>query len=105
MIRRRLIFYAIFTFYMASVFLFTILVDGYLDLFKLLKYIPWFKYLAFVGLLFMLIDFIWALWANKSFHRATEKLNQENKSLKARIYDLTSEGEKPKEEGLETDNE
>lgn len=86
--QKRLLLYLIFAVYQFSAFIFTVMVDGHLDLLGLLKYIPWFKYISFLGVALILTDFGW-FWID---HRATRKREQElikeNNVLKAKIYDL-----------------
>jgi hypothetical protein len=85
--RKRLVLYLIFAVYQVIAFIFTIMVDGHIDLLGLLRFIPWFKYMSFFGVALILTDFVW-YWLD---HRATKKkedeLQRENNVLKAKVYD------------------
>ncbi len=86
--RKRLLLYLIFAVYQFSAFIFTVMVDGHLDLLGLLKFIPWFKYITFLGVALFLTDFVW-FWIDRRATRKRElELIQENNVLKAKIYDL-----------------
>lgn len=98
--RKRLLLYLIFVVYQAGAFTFTYLVDGHLDLLGLLKYIPWFKYIAFLGLLMIVADILWYLKDWRNDRQEKRELKEENTNLKARLYDLQeaakkTEGSKP----------
>lgn len=92
--------YLIFIIYHAGAFTFTYLVDGHLDLLGLLRYIPWFKYIAFLGVLMIMLDVAWYFFDWRTNKQETKDLKDENTNLKARIYDLQesakkSEAQKP----------
>ncbi len=98
--RKRLLLYLIFIIYHAGAFTFTYLVDGHLDLLGLLRYIPWFKYIAFLGVLMIMLDVAWYFFDWRTNKQETKDLKDENTNLKARIYDLQesakkSEAQKP----------
>ena len=86
--RKRLLLYLVFVIYQAGAFAFTYLVDGHLDLLGLLKFIPWFKYIAFLGLLMIVLDITWYFIDWKSEKKEKENLKDENTTLKAKLYDL-----------------
>ncbi len=94
--RKRLLLYLVFVIYHAGAFAFTYLVDGHLDLLVLLKYIPWFKYIAFLGLLMMVLDIAWYLIDSRAQKQEKDELKDENTTLKAKLYDL-QQGKKVEE--------
>ena len=88
MTRKRLYLYLAFAVYQVISFVFTILVDGHLDLLGLLKFIPWFKYITFLGVTFIALDFVW-FWIDRRATKQREaELEKENNVLKAKIYDF-----------------
>ena len=88
MTRNRLLLYLAFALYQVISFVFTILVDGHLDLLGLLKFIPWFKYITFLGVTFILIDFVWFWVDQRTEKQRLAELEKENNVLKAKIYDF-----------------
>jgi membrane protein implicated in regulation of membrane protease activity len=86
--KRRLILYLVFAVYQVGAFIFTVMVDGHLDLLGLLKYIPWFKFISFLGVLLILADLVWYLVEKRTARKRDEELIKENNVLKAKIYDL-----------------
>ena len=88
MTRKRLFLYLAFAVYQVVSFIFTILVDGHLDLLGLLKFIPWFKYITFLGVTLIAVDFVW-FWMDRRVAKQREaELEKENSVLKAKIYDF-----------------
>ena len=88
MTRKRLFLYLAFAVYQVVSFIFTILVDGHLDLLGLLKFIPWFKYITFLGVALIATDFVW-FWMDRRVAKQREaELEKENSVLKAKIYDF-----------------
>ncbi len=85
--RKRLLLYLIFIAYQGGAFLFTYLVDGHLDLLGLLKFIPWFKYVAFLGLLLIVLDVAWSFMDYRSNRLQNKELKDENTDLKAKLFD------------------
>lgn len=92
--KKRLLLYLVFVVYQAGAFTFTYLVDGHLDLLGLLKFIPWFKYIAFLGLIMIVVDITWYIIEWRSARQENRELKEENTTLKAKIYDL-QESKKP----------
>lgn len=91
MTRNRIIFYSIFGVYQLLSFIFTIVMDSTNSttfLFGMLKYIGWFKYVTFLGVVLILVDFTW-LWMDiRRQKKATEESRHENNVLKAKVYDM-----------------
>lgn len=100
MTRARIIFYSVFGAYQVLAFIFTVFIDNVQSmssLLGLLKYIGVFKYITFLGVVLIAVDFIW-LWREKrSTKLAEEASRHENNLLKAKVYDL-QEGAKAKPE-------
>ncbi len=88
MTRKRLLLYLAFALYQVISFVFTILVDGHLDLLGLLKFIPWFKYITFLGVTFIVADFVWFWLDRRAATQRQAELEKENNVLKAKIYDF-----------------
>lgn len=86
--QKRLLLYLIFAVYQFSAFIFTVMVDGHLDLLGLLKFIPWFKFISFLGVTLFMIDFVWFWIDRRTARKREQELTQENNVLKAKIYDL-----------------
>ncbi len=86
--RKRLYLYLALAVYQICAFIFTIMVDGHMDLLGLLKFIKWFKYIAFLGIVLFIIDFIWYLVDRRAAGEREEELEHENTVLKAKVYDF-----------------
>jgi hypothetical protein len=84
----RVIFYSVFGFYQLSTFIFTVMVDGHMDLFGLLDDIYKFKYIALVGITFVAIDYLWYRIERRGEKKREEAMIHENNVLKAKIYDF-----------------
>ncbi|MBL7850823.1 MAG: hypothetical protein JNN04_07975 [Cyclobacteriaceae bacterium] len=97
MSRKRILLYLIFVFYQAGAFAFTYLVDGHLDLLGLLKFIPWFKWIAFLGLLMIVLDITWYFIDWRTNRQERQELKDENTNLKAKLYDLQEASRKGQE--------
>ena len=92
--RKRLLLYLVFVIYQVGAFAFTYLVDGHLDLLGLLKFIPWFKYISFLGLVLIVFDIAWYLKDWKSNRDQRKELKDENTDLKARLFDMQESARK-----------
>jgi hypothetical protein len=87
--KRRIIFYSIFGGYQLVAFIFTVVIDANTSiLFKMASYVPKFKYLSFVGVILIVVDFVWAWRLNNKTKNEADEFRIENDSLKARIYDF-----------------
>lgn len=84
---KRVYLYLAFIIYQVSAFIFTVMVDGHLDLLGLLKFIPWFKYIAFIGLILLVADLSWQWIDRKTSKKRQSDLEKENIELKAKVYD------------------
>ena len=64
------------------------MVDGHMDLLGLLKYIPSFKLITFLGLILLAADVFWYILEKRANRKAQAELEKENNVLKAKIYDF-----------------
>jgi hypothetical protein len=91
MTRSRIIFYIIFGVYQLLSFIFTVVIDSTNStsfLLGLLKYIGWFKYITFLGLVLIIIDFVWIWLDARNQGKLDEAYRHENNVLKAKVYDM-----------------
>jgi len=90
MTKRRLIFYSIFGAYQVAAFIFTLVIDtdNTSALLSLYGYISWFKYLAFIGVILIAVDFVWSWRHISRANQEVEESRHENNTLKAKIYDI-----------------
>jgi membrane protein implicated in regulation of membrane protease activity len=95
MLKKRLLLYLAFVIYQVSAFIFTVMVDGHLDLLGLLKFIPWFKYISFIGVALLIVDLVWFWLDRMSNRRQQDALQKENTELKAKVYDYQEAGKIP----------
>ena len=95
MSRNRIIFYSIFGAYQLAIVIFTIVIDSNVNvLLGVVKYVPDLKYIALIGFLLVLADFGWAWWIIRNQKKEVDKLSDESKSLKAKMFDLQEEVKK-----------
>lgn len=90
MTKNRLIFYSIFGAYQLSAFIFTWVIDtdDISALSSLYGYLPWFKYLSFIGVILIAVDFVWTWRQISKAKQEVEESRHENNTLKAKIYDI-----------------
>lgn len=90
--RNRLIFYAVFAVFHLFLVFFTIYVESnkgnILFLSKMLEWIALTKYGAMLGLVLLVVDFVWVRSSNKSHEKEITALNSELNTLKAKLFDL-----------------
>ena len=79
------IFYFVSAVYMDSVYANG---DGVFQLARTAKYIPYVKYMAFIGLLLAIVCFFMMQMLGKSGDKEQLLLRQENNELKAKLFDL-----------------
>jgi len=96
MAKNRLIFYSIFGVYQLGAFIFTVIIDtdNTSALLSVYGYLSWFKYLSFVGVILIVIDFVWTWRQLSKARQEVEESRHENNTLKAKIYDF-QETKKP----------
>lgn len=92
--RRRLIFFGIFGAFHVIAFVFTLLLESSASfLFKLVGYVGWFKYITFLGLVLVVIDFVWTWLETKEAKKKEDDARLENNILKAKVYDMQQAGQ------------
>ena len=90
--KSRLIFYLLFALFHIGAFIFTVALgndSGFLM--SMFRWVPYFKWVTLAGVVFVLVDFIWAWIANKDRDREKEALAHEVNTLKAKLFDLQEE--------------
>jgi hypothetical protein len=88
--KNRIIFYSIFGVYQLVAFIFTLVIDSnnMSTLLSLASYVSWFKYISFIGLTLIAVDFGWAWRQHIRSKNEVDEFRDENNTLKAKIYDL-----------------
>ena len=87
--KNRLIFYLVFALFHIGAFIFTIILDGNTDLmFQMISWVPWFKWITFLGLTLLCVDVVWSWIINKNAEREKAALTKELHTLKAKLFDL-----------------
>lgn len=84
---KRIVLYSAFAAYQIGAFVFTIMVDGHLDLLGLLKYIPFFKYVTFLGMVLIGLDIFWS-WKERKDHSDLTRIREENEELRGKLRDI-----------------
>lgn len=89
MTRARIIFYSIFAAYQLAGFIFTLVIDSNFSvLMSLVGYVPYFKWVTFLGLVLVAIDFMLAFQQARRDNQQGAVSQKENNVLRAKIYDL-----------------
>ena len=87
--KNRLIFFMIFALFHIGAFIFTVALDNNSTLlFRMVSWVPFFKWITFLGLVLVCIDFIWYWVAIKEINREKAVLAHEVNTLKAKLFDL-----------------
>ncbi len=93
--KNRLILYIVFSAFHLGAFIFTVILDNDTGLlFKMVSWVPWFKWITFLGLLILIIDVAWAWKANKDAAKEKTALILELNTLKAKLFDLQEDAKK-----------
>lgn len=93
--KNRLIFYAFFAAFNLGAFIFTLILENNTSmLFKMVQYVPWFKYGALLGLILVIIDVIWSWSINRESNKEKAALTHELNTLKAKLFDIQEEAKK-----------
>lgn len=89
MTRKRWIFYGVFGLFHLTAFIFTIVIDNNSRLlFKMVGWVPAFKWMTLLGLVLLVVDIFWSKAVNQDADREKEALNNELTILKAKLFDL-----------------
>ncbi len=90
--KSRLIFYLLFALFHLGAFIFTVVLGNDTGfLMSMFKWVPYFKWVTLLGVVFVLVDFIWSWIANKDRDREKEALAHEVNTLKAKLFDMQEE--------------
>jgi hypothetical protein len=91
--KNRLILYIVFAAFHLGAFIFTVILDNNTGLlFKMVSWVPWFKWVTFLGLIILVTDVVWALKANKDAAKEKAALTLELNTLKAKLFDIQEAG-------------
>ena len=94
--KNRLILYIVFGAFHLGAFIFTVVLDNNTSLlFKMVSWVPWFKWITFLGLLILITDVVWAWKANKDAAKEKAALALDLNTLKAKLFDLQEAGKTP----------
>src|SRR5258708_19218401 len=85
MAKNRLIFYSIFGVYQLGAFIFTVIIDtdNTSALLSVYGYLSWFKYLSLVGVILIVVDFVWT-WRD----RKSTRLNSSHQIISYAVFCL-----------------
>lgn len=86
--KNRKIFYLVFGLYQIAGFVFTLFIDDFSFLTKIYKYIGWFKYITFLGIILIVTDVVWTLIVTRDTQKENGALTHELNTLKAKLFDL-----------------
>jgi len=88
----RLIFYLIFFLLHLGMFTFSLVVENYKNdfdfLFGLHGFIPSLKFITLIGLILLIIDFVWYNITLNNHSKEMEHLKSEHNSIKAKLLDM-----------------
>jgi membrane protein implicated in regulation of membrane protease activity len=93
--RTRLIFYAAFGAFHITAFIFTIYLPKII--FQIVSWVPYFKWLTFLGLVLLLIDLFWTYTYARKAEKEKAALLQELNTLKAKLFDYQEAEKKQKQ--------
>lgn len=64
-------------------------------LFKMVSFLPYFKYGTLIGLILVIIDVIWSWITNRDTQKEKAALTHELNTLKAKLFDLQEAAKTP----------
>ena len=88
----RVIFYVIFLLFHIGAFIFKLNLardSGFLM--SMFSWVPYFRWVTLLGIILVIIDFIWAWASAKQRQREREALAHEVNTLKAKLFDMQEE--------------
>jgi len=89
MSKNRVIFYIVFALFHVGAFIFTVVLDNNTDLlFRMVSWVPYFKWITLLGVIFIIADVIWSWIINRDSQREKAVLIKELTTLKAKLFDL-----------------
>ena len=86
--KNRKIFYLVFALYQIIAFVFTLYIEDFSFLTRIYKYIGWFKFITFLGIILIVADVVWSLIVRKKKKKENGALTHELNTLKAKLFDL-----------------
>jgi hypothetical protein len=87
--KNRWIFFSIFALFHFGAFIFTVILDNNTSLlFKMVGWVPSFKWITLFGLILLITDIVWAMSIQKENNKEKDALNHELNTLKAKLFDL-----------------
>jgi protein-S-isoprenylcysteine O-methyltransferase Ste14 len=87
--KNRIIFYLIFALFHVGAFIFTVALDNNSSLlFSMVSWVPTFKWITFLGLVLVCVDFAWFWLTIKEMNREKAALTHEVNTLKAKLFDM-----------------
>ncbi|HET9487069.1 MAG TPA: hypothetical protein VFO54_06530 [Chryseosolibacter sp.] len=87
--KNRWIFYSIFGLFHLISFIFTVTLDNNTSLlFKMVKWVPAFKWVTLIGLILLVIDIVWSMRTQKESDKEKMALHHELNTLKAKLFDM-----------------
>lgn len=88
----RIIFYVIFLLFHVGAFIFTVyLAKDSNFLMSMFSWVPYFSWVTFLGIVLVIIDFIWSWASAKQRQRERDALAHEVNTLKAKLFDMQEE--------------
>lgn len=93
--RKRVIFYLIFALFHIGALIFTIkLGNDSTFLMSMFSWVPYFKWVTLLGVILVVVDFIWAWIVVSESNREKAALSHEVNALKAKMFDMQEQGTK-----------
>lgn len=90
--KNRVLFYLIFALFHIGALIFTIrLGNSSSFLMSMFSWVPYFKWVTLLGVVLVIIDFVWAWITIKESNRQKEALAHEVNTLKAKMFDMQEE--------------
>lgn len=87
--KNRWIFFSIFALFHLGAFIFTVVLDNNTNLlFKMVGWVPSFKWITLLGLILLIIDIAWAVSAHREAQKEKAAYDHELNTLKAKLFDL-----------------
>jgi ABC-type transport system involved in cytochrome bd biosynthesis fused ATPase/permease subunit len=93
--RNRLIFYIVFGAFHLGAFVFTAMLSSDTGLlFKMVSFVPAFKWITFFGLVLLITDLVWSFVVHRTSSKEKAALTHELNTLKAKLFDLQEAAKK-----------
>jgi len=87
--KSRLIFYLLFALFHIGAFIFTVALGNDTGfLMSMFSWVPYFKWVTLLGIVFVAVDFVWSWIVNRDRDREKEALAHEVNTLKAKLFDM-----------------